>query len=258
MSDPDIDVIYIATRHDLHYPIAQAALEAGKAVFVEKPMTLKAEEGEKLVQLVEQKKALLTVGFNRRFSPHAALLKKLLRPIAGPKNIVYRVNAGALPAEHWLMDPVQGGGRILGEGVHFFDFMAFLTDAEPVRLHSASVGGKGRDDAVAVVEFADGSVGTLVYTGSGSGGAGKERVEVFAGGATFVLDDFRSLDVRGVDSKGLKTPKIEKGQKEQLQNFYEALRGFGDLGVTARDGYRATLCAEWAITQKINTAQVLK
>ena len=258
LSDPDIDVIYIATRHDLHYPIAQAALEAGKAVFVEKPMTLKAEEGEKLVQLVEQKKALLTVGFNRRFSPHAALLKKLLRPIAGPKNIVYRVNAGALPAEHWLMDPVQGGGRILGEGVHFFDFMAFLTDAEPVRLHSASMGEKGRDDAVAVVEFADGSVGTLVYTGSGSAGAGKERVEVFAGGATFVLDDFRSLDVRGVDSKGLKTSKIEKGQKEQLQNFYEALRGFGDLGVTARDGYRATLCAEWAITQKINTAQVLK
>ncbi len=258
LSDPDVDVIYVATHHDLHYPIARAAVEAGKAVFIEKPMTMTAQQGEELLRLVEQKKALLTIGFNRRFSPHAALLKKLLNPIAGPKIIVYRVNAGPLPPEHWLMDPVEGGGRILGEGVHFFDFLAFLTGAEPVAVHSASAGGRRRDEAVVLIEFADGSVGTLVYTGNGSGSAGKERVEVFAGGASFVLDDYRSLDVWGVNSKGLKTPKVEKGQKEQLQNFHDALRGRGDLGVTARDGYRATLCAELAITEKTSVAALLK
>ncbi len=258
LSDPAIEVVYIATRHDLHYPIARAAIEAGKSVFVEKPMTMTAQQGEELAKMVEQKKALLTVGFNRRFSPHAALLKRLLTRIAGPKNIIYRVNAGSLPPEHWLLDPVQGGGRILGEGVHFFDFMSFLAAAEPTAVHSTSPAGKKRDEAVAVVEFGDGSIGTLIYTGDGAGGAGKERVEVFAGGASFILDDFRSLDVWGIDSKGLKTPKIEKGQKEQLQNFYDALRGQGELGVTAWDGYRATLCAEWAIAQRTNAIQGLK
>jgi len=250
LADPKIDVVYVTTHHDLHYPICRAAIEAGKAVFVEKPMAMNSEDARELVSLVEEKKGLLSVGFNRRFSPHAQLLKKLLQPIAGPKTIVYRVNAGALPPEHWLLDPVEGGGRLVGEGVHFFDFLAFLAGSEPVQVHAASPGGKTRDEAVVTIEFADGSVGAVVYTGSGAAGAGKERVEVFAGGASFVLDDYRSLEVFGIASKGLKTPKVEKGQKEQLQNFYQAIRGEGDLGVTAQDGYRATLCAEQAIARK--------
>jgi predicted dehydrogenase/NADPH:quinone reductase-like Zn-dependent oxidoreductase len=250
LSDPEIQAVYVATRHNLHYPIARAAIEAGKAVHVEKPMALNSQDARQLLQLVEEKRGILTIGFNRRFSPHSALLKKLLVPIAGPKTISYRVNAGMLPADHWLMDPVEGGGRLIGEGVHFFDYLAFLTGSEPVQVHAASPGGKRRDEAIVMVEFADGSVGTLVYAGSGSGAAGKERVEVFAGGATFVLDDYSSLQVFGAASKGLKTSKIEKGQKEQLENFYQVLRGRGDLGVTALDGYRATVCAERAIAQR--------
>jgi predicted dehydrogenase/threonine dehydrogenase-like Zn-dependent dehydrogenase len=250
LSDPQIDVVYIATRHDLHYPMARAAIESGKAVFVEKPMTMTVEDGRELAKLVEEKKGILTVGFNRRFSPHAQLLKRLLLPIASPKTVIYRVNAGPLPSEHWLMDPVEGGGRMLGEGVHFFDFLSFLTGSEPVSVHAASLREKQRDEGVVTVEFADGSIGSVVYTGSGSAGLAKERVEVFAGGASFVLDDFHSLEVYGVPAKGLKTAKVEKGQKEQLQNFYRALRGEGDLGVTAQDGFRATWCALEATKQR--------
>ncbi len=249
LSDSKIDVVYIATRHDLHYPIARAAVEAGKAVFVEKPMTMTAEDGRELTRLVEEKKCLLTVGFNRRFSPHAQLLKKMLLPIASPKTIIYRVNAGVLPPEHWLLDPVEGGGRLLGEGVHFFDFLAFLAGAEPAKVLAISPRERRRDEGVVMIEFVDGSVGSIVYTGSGAATLGKERIEVFAGGAGFVLDDFRSLEVYGVPAKGLKTPKIEKGQKEHLENFYRALRGQTDLGVTAQDGYRATWCALEAMKQ---------
>ena len=129
LDDDSVDIVYVATRHDMHYPIAKAAVEAGKAVFVEKPITMTTAEARDLVEVVAQHKALLTVGFNRRFSPHTQRLKELLGPIAAPRTLLYRVNAGALPPEHWLGDPVEGGGRLLGEGVHFFDLLRFLAGA---------------------------------------------------------------------------------------------------------------------------------
>jgi predicted dehydrogenase/threonine dehydrogenase-like Zn-dependent dehydrogenase len=247
LDDPSVDVVYVATRHDLHYPIAKAAVEAGKAVFVEKPMTMTTAEGRELSEAVARRKALLTVGFNRRFSPHAARLKDLLRVVATPRTLFYRVNAGALPPEHWLLDPIEGGGRLLGEGVHFFDLLVFLAGAEPTLVQSASSPDQPRDEAAVTMQFADGSVGTLVYTGRGAPAAGKERVEVFAGGATFIIDDYRGLEVHGLDQRGVRTRTIEKGQSEQLENFYRALKGEADLGVTAEDGLRATWCAEMAV-----------
>jgi predicted dehydrogenase/threonine dehydrogenase-like Zn-dependent dehydrogenase len=247
VTDPSVDVVYVATRHDLHYAVARAAVDAGKAVFVEKPMTTTVSDARELVDAVARRGTLLTVGFNRRFSPHAARLVELLRPIAAPKAFVYRVNAGALPPEHWLLDPVEGGGRLLGEGVHFFDMLRFLAGAEPVRVVSLSPRGRARDEATVAIEFADGSTGSLVYSGSGAAGMGKERLEVFVGGTSFVLDDYRSLEVHGLGKEGLKTRTVEKGQKEQLENFYRALRGEVSLGVTAEDGLQATWCAEMAV-----------
>jgi predicted dehydrogenase/threonine dehydrogenase-like Zn-dependent dehydrogenase len=243
VADPEVDVVYVATRHDLHHAVARAAVDAGKAVFVEKPMTMTVEDARDLVDAVARRGTLLTVGFNRRFSPHAARLKELLGPIAAPKALAYRVNAGALPPEHWLLDPAEGGGRLLGEGVHFFDLLRFLAASEPVRVRAASPRGKGHDEAVVAIEFADGSTGSLVYTGWGGAGLGKERLEVFAGGASFVLDDYKSLAVHGLAKPGLETRTVEKGQKEQLDNVYRALRGEASLGVTAEDGLQATWCA---------------
>ena len=249
VEDPEVQVVFVTTRHDQHYAIARDAIAAGKAVFVEKPMTMTSADGRALADLVAERKGLLTVGFNRRFSPHARELKTLLSPIAEPKRMLYRVNAGTLPPEHWLLDPVEGGGRILGEGVHFFDFFRFLTDARPVRVEAASVPSRRRDDAVVTLTFEDGSIGSLLYTVAGSPAAGKEYVEVHAGGATFELDDFRSLRVHGLDARGVETRRVEKGQKEQLENFRRALGGEEDLQVTAEDGYWATWCAEKAVSE---------
>ena len=247
LDDPAVAVVYVATRHDLHYPVARAAVEAGKAVFVEKPMTMTVADARELAGAVERRGTLLTVGFNRRFSPHSARLEELLDPIASPRSLVYRVNAGSLPPEHWLLDPVEGGGRLLGEGVHFFDMLRFLAGADPVRVRSVSPAGKERDEAIVAIEFGNGSIGTVIYAGGGASGLGKERIEVFAGGASFVLDDYRSLEVHGLKKDGLKTRVVEKGQKEQLENFHRALRGEAPLGVTVEDGLRATWCAEMAI-----------
>jgi predicted dehydrogenase len=239
--------VYVATRHDQHFALARQAILAGKAVFVEKPMTMTTAEARELCDLVRERNAIVTVGFNRRFSQYSVMLKRSLDAIAAPKTIVYRVNAGPLPAGHWLLDPIEGGGRLLGEGVHFFDYMRFLVGADPVRATAAFPGGKSRDQGTVTIEFADGSVGTLIYSGDGSRDAGKERVEVFAGGATFILDDYRSLEVHGASQKGARGRKIDKGQGQQLQNLFAALNGEADLAVTAEDGYWATWCAEQAV-----------
>jgi predicted dehydrogenase/threonine dehydrogenase-like Zn-dependent dehydrogenase len=246
LNDPEIDVVYVATRHDSHFAIARDAILASKAVFVEKPMCLSADEGLQLMDLVRDRQALLTVGFNRRFSPHAKALKQALGALAGPKQILYRVNAGALPQGHWSEDPVEGGGRLLGEGVHFFDFMRYLCAARPLRVIAAPLPGAAHEDASVSVEFDDGSVGTLLYTSQGAPAMGKERVEVFAGGCSMVLEEYRRLEVFP-KGRGLRTRHSEKGQREQLENFYQALNGQGALGVTVEDGYYATWCAEQAM-----------
>jgi predicted dehydrogenase/threonine dehydrogenase-like Zn-dependent dehydrogenase len=246
LRDPDVRAVFVATRHDQHAAIAGAAVEAGKAVFVEKPMTLTAAEGRTLADLVARRGALLTVGFNRRFSPHVARLREALAPVGAPKTMVCRVDAGALPDGHWLLDPVEGGGRLLGEGVHFLDLMRFLAGSE-VRDVVAAPGARPRDEGVITLLFEDGSRGTLVYAGTGSAGAGKERLEVFAGGATFVLDDFRSLEGSGTVRVSFRTRTADKGQAGLLGNFFAALRGEEPLGVTAEDGWRATWCVERAV-----------
>lgn len=243
LSNPMVQVVYIATRHDRHYQLAKRAIEADKVVFVEKPMTMTPQEGLQLVDLVRDKGAILTCGFNRRFSPHARRLKEALRERDSPKTMIYRIDAGALPDDHWLLDPILGGGRLLGEGVHFFDFLRFLADSDPVRVEALSPRGRSGDEASVLVEYGDGSVGVVVYSGSGSGGAGKERLEVLASGQTLVLDDFRSLEIHGGSHKGSRTRVVEKGQLEQLENLHRALLGKEPLGVTVEDGYWATWCA---------------
>ena len=239
--------MYVATRHDLHYAVARAAVEAGKAVFVEKPMTLTVKDARELAEAVERRGVLLTVGFNRRFSPHAARLKELLDPIASPRTLVYRVNAGALPPEHWLLDPVEGGGRLLGEGVHFFDMLRFLAGADPVRVLPVSPAGRERDEAIVAIEFANGSIGTVDLHG-------RRGIEPRQG-ADRGLRRRRQLRPRRLPQpRGSRAQEgrpqdgvVEKGQKEQLENFHRALRGEAALGVTAEDGLMATWCAEMAV-----------
>ena len=248
VADKDVDVVYVATRHDQHFEVAAEATRNGKHVFVEKPMTMRSADGAELESLVAEHGTTLTVGFNRRFSPHAVLLRKQLAAISAPKTMLYRVNAGALPPEHWSMDPVEGGGRLLGEGVHFFDFLRYLAGSDPVSVHAAEPRGARThgNSASVLLGYADGSTGVLVYTGEGGPGLAKERVEVHAGGVSFVLDDYRELTVFGA-GQGVRTKTVDKGQRAHLDNFYRSLRGEAKIGVNANDGYWATWCAEQAL-----------
>ncbi len=205
LSDPSINTVAILTRHHLHASQVISALDAGKNVFCEKPLALTREELEDiaatLVRINEQQDEvvpLLMVGFNRRFSPMAKKLQAFLADRHEPLVAHYRVNAGYIPPTHWVQDPAQGGGRIIGEGCHFVDFLTYLVGAPPVSVVGQAMSDNGHyqgDNVVLTFTFADGSVGTLTYLANGDKAFPKERVEVFAEGRVAVLDDFRALEM---------------------------------------------------------------
>ncbi|MBC7336895.1 MAG: Gfo/Idh/MocA family oxidoreductase, partial [Clostridia bacterium] len=185
LGDPETDVVFVVTRHSQHAPLVCRALEAGKAVFCEKPLAITPEQLESVRQALNKTGGHLMVGFNRRFAPLAQELKQFIKD-RGPLSVTYRVNAGPIPRDHWLADPAEGG-RIIGEACHFFDFFAFLTDSEPVELQRLSADGVSpRDDGQFLVRYQDGSICHLIYTTTGSPGFSKERIEVHGGGCSAV------------------------------------------------------------------------
>jgi predicted dehydrogenase/threonine dehydrogenase-like Zn-dependent dehydrogenase len=231
LQDPDIKAVLIGTRHHLHACQASAALRAGKAVFCEKPLCLKEGELAELVRAsTNNPGAFLMVGFNRRFAPMAVQMKKFLAQIDEPLAIHYRVNAGFIPSDHWVNDPEQGGGRILGEVCHFVDFLCFLSGTCPAEVQAQIVGNPGQysmDNVVASLKFANGSVGTISYLASGDKSASKERVEVFGGGSIAILEDFRRLELVRNGRKRVTRARWtqDKGHKAEMRAFVDAVRG---------------------------------
>ncbi len=199
LADPTINWLAILTRHDQHAAQAIAALDAGKDVFVEKPLALNAESLAVVLAAQEKSGRRLMVGFNRRFAPMVRELRDFFggsddrSPLIG----TCRVNAGALSVEHWTQDPAIGGGRLIGEAIHFVDLLTFLIGALPVRVYAAALPSTlpTPDEATITLHFADGSIGTIVYTAGGVGAFGKERIELIGDGKIGILDDYRRLDL---------------------------------------------------------------
>lgn len=250
LNDPEVNTVAILTRHHLHARQVVAALEAGKHVFCEKPLALSEEELEEIAAALQRNirdkgkgigddsplspipYPLLMVGFNRRFAPLARRLGEFLAGRQEPLAAHYRVNAGAIPLSHWVHDPEQGGGRIVGEGCHFVDFLSFLAGALPATVAAHALPDQGRyqeDNAVLTFTFPDGSLGTLSYLANGDKSVPKERVEVFCGGRVAVLDDFRSLEMvfdgkRQVHRSPLRQ---DKGHLAEWQAFSAAILAGG-------------------------------
>ena len=229
ISDPSVNLLVVGTRHDLHAELAIKALALNKHVFVEKPLALSEDELSAVLDAAINSSAQLMVGYNRRFSPLARQAKTFFEGRNAPLSIVYRVNAGRIPKDHWLQDPVQGGGRIIGEVCHFVDFMEYITGALPVSVFAESVKGDNalrlNDDSVLVtLRFADGSNGSIAYLGEGDRALAKERVEIFGAGRSFVIDDFR----RGMGYKDGREEQTtlraqDKGQLDEVRALCESI-----------------------------------
>ena len=232
INDANINTLAILTRHDSHADLVVKALKAGKHVFVEKPLAITPEQLKKIEgQLRITEDCLLLTGFNRRFSPFAQSLSSFFFRRAEPMYVHYRINAGAIPLNHWTQDPEIGGGRIIGEGCHFVDFITFLIGAAPISVtaHALPGGGKYRDDNVSMTfTFPDGSLGIIDYLANGDKSFPKERVEVFCGGQIAVLDDFVSLQtVKDGKKKEVKDTQ-NKGWVDEWKAFAKAIREGGE------------------------------
>jgi predicted dehydrogenase/NADPH:quinone reductase-like Zn-dependent oxidoreductase len=258
-ADDSIDAVVIATRHASHAPLTASALRAGKAVLVEKPLAID-RGGLAEVEQALAPQSLLMVGFNRRFAPLAVQLRNELEGV-GSSILLARVNAGPLRADHWTHDPEEGGGRLVGEGCHFVDLLSYLAGARVVTVHALAVPHPQRplecsDEVVATLRFANGAVGTFVYSGGGDSRLPKERVEAFGGGLAAVIDDFRRLELHRSGKRRVTKQRQDKGHKAEVACFLAAVRGEADAPAieTSLDSTRATL----ALVESLRSGSVVE
>ena len=232
IEDPRIDAVVIATRHDSHACLAASALRAGKHVFLEKPLALDAGQLADLMAAAAHSGRVLFAGFNRRFSPLTSELKAFL-PAGRPLQFLYRVNAGPIAHDSWIQDTRIGGGRIIGEACHFVDLMTHLCGSLPMEAAAAGLSAGGTveasgmtDNYSATITFANGSIGTLVYTSMGDPSCAKEVLEVYAGGKMAVLRDFRSLELTsGGKTRRIRPVRQDKGFAREVSAFAASIRG---------------------------------
>ena len=231
LGDATTDCVFIATRHDTHAALAVRALEAGKNVFVEKPLALTYEDLDAVIAAAYAAPGVLTVGFNRRFAPMIVAAKTALGNRLGPIAMQYRINAGAVTSDSWLMGP-EGGGRIAGEICHFVDTLTYLAGALPIAVEAMAPTGV-EDTLTAIIRFADGSVGSILYSSLGDPAVPKESLEVFASGVVVQLADFRTLRItRGGKTTTQKSAAQDKGQANLVRAFLAAARSGGEMPIS--------------------------
>jgi predicted dehydrogenase len=223
-ADPDVDIIFVTTRHDTHAQLTAEALLAGKAVWLEKPIGLSVEEVDRVADVVCNKNGFLTVGYNRRFSSHARAIRSAFEDRNGPLAIRYTVAAGPPPRDSWVTDPNEGGGRIIGEMCHFVDLCSYLVGSPPSSIYARALGRHPEldDSVVALLGFPDGSSATIEYLAHTDPDLPKERFEVSADDKSATCDNYKTTRITG--EKDLKTFNQDKGQAAAIAEVIEAVR----------------------------------
>lgn len=224
----EINTVFIATPHSSHSELTIMALEAGKVVFVEKPLAMNLEQLKSVIDAKAKYNQALMVGFNRRFAPISERIKKEFKNCSEPLVVNIRVNAGLITKDHWIQQSEIGGGRIVGEMCHFIDLMQYFTNEEPVKVFAESISTDNNkitpeDNISIVVKFSNGSIGNLTYLANGDKSMPKENIEVFGAGKVGVINDFKN----GTLFSGNKTMKLKsnsKGHKEEVEAFLSIAR----------------------------------
>jgi predicted dehydrogenase/threonine dehydrogenase-like Zn-dependent dehydrogenase len=248
--NPDINTLFITTRHDSHAAYVIKGLENSKNVFVEKPLCLNMEELEQIQLLCEEKKQSVMIGFNRRFSPHATAIKKKIGN--GKMSMIYRINAGNIPLDSWMHDMKIGGGRIIGEVCHFIDLMTYMCGSLPAKVMASLLSdSQGLNDTVnIIVEFENGSTGVIAYYANGSKSLKKEYFEIYASGTTAIINDFKTAVIYGKGNpQKIKLSAQDKGQKIMIKKYFEGLKE-GESSIPM-DQIFAVMTATFAIIKSI-------
>ena len=236
LKDKDANLVFVTTRHDMHATQIASSLQAGKYVFTEKPLCISEEQFEK-VKVEGGGLSRVMVGFNRRFSPHAKLLKDYFAKRTLPLVMHYRVNAGSIPRDVWIQDPLTGGGRMIGEGCHFIDFMSYVCGAPVTKVQAMCIqtpnAAETPEDSISVnLQFADGSVGTLEYVALGDTTLPKEFCEIHGEGSTATMDNFCKTVCSGKLGKRKLKGKQQKGFAEELVATVDAVKAGGSMPIS--------------------------
>jgi predicted dehydrogenase/threonine dehydrogenase-like Zn-dependent dehydrogenase len=254
--DPEVDLVIISTRHNQHADQVIKSLESGKHVFVEKPLALNNIELSAIVDSYKKSQKTLTVGFNRRFSPHILAIKNAIGESA--LNIVATMNAGFIPSNVWVHDLKVGGGRVIGEACHYIDLCSFLTGSKVYSVCMNSLGlnpSENTDNVSILLRYENGSNAVINYFSNGSKAYSKERLELYSNERTIIMDNFRETKAYGFKNfKGLKT-SIDKGHKTQFKELInrinkggEALISFESILNTTKASFAAIeslRCGNW-------------
>lgn len=231
-NEEEINAVVALTPHHTHARLVKEAIAHQRPLFLEKPLCVTPEELDELIQLIEKQKRLpiVQVGHNRRFSPHVQQMQKWLQHRVDPLVLQMRVNAGYVPPDHWVHSESEGRSRIVGEMSHFIDLMQAMIGSLPVQIHAERVDGNNRsvvnnDNIVALLKFADGSVGSLTYSASGDKGYSREAIEIFFDRKTIRSQDFRKSELYASGKQAFKTMSQEMGYREELQHFIDCVRG---------------------------------
>lgn len=263
LENDEINTIFIATRHDSHAQYVLKALKAGKHVFVEKPLCLSTGQLDEIADTyystrnANHSSLLLMVGYNRRFSPLAKMLKADLGE--GPMAMTYRINAGNIPLDSWIQDREVGGGRIIGEVCHFVDFLTFMNGSLPVSVSAYAMSSPSnlRDTVQISLAYQNGSIGSISYFTNGDKGLPKERIEIYSSGCTAVLDDFKEAAVySGGKSRKKKLMVQDKGQKEEVRLFIEAILN-GQENVIPFEEMYSTSLVTFKIIESLQTGKAV-
>lgn len=267
LDDDDVDLVFVLTRHGSHAHFVTDALEAGKHVFVEKPLALNKEQLRAVIDAYQMQRRdngrhrLLAVGFNRRFSPFTRWVKDRVSTVAGPLAVHCTINAGPVPPDHWVHDPEQGGGRIVGEVCHFIDLIQCLTGSVPLRVHAETLDAAGytrSDNVVVTLKMVNGAVGSITYVAGGDRRHPRERIEVFGGGTVGVIDNFKtaSFTQGGRTDRHRNWLSADRGHRGEIEAVLEALRR-GSTPPVPFVEYVYTTLATFAIEDSLRTGQAV-
>ena len=251
LRDEDVDTVLITTRHDLHAKMVVEGLQAGKNVFVEKPLALNNEELQQIIEVYEQSGKTLTVGFNRRFSPHMEKIKSLIGD--SQMNVIATMNAGFIPANVWVHDMKTGGGRIIGEACHYIDLISFLTGSKVKAVCMNAMGAnpeENTDNASILLRYENGSTGVINYFANGSKAYAKERVEVFSQERTLIMDNFRETKGYGIKGFSKLKTSLDKGHRNQFHRLIKAVQN-GGTALIPFDSLVNTTRASFAAIQSL-------
>lgn len=229
LNHEDINTVVILTRHGDHARQIIQAIKNRKHIYCEKPLVIQHNELKSVLSSYSDGVSHLMVGFNRRFSPFVQKIRSFLGEKPGPMSIHYRINAGYLPKDHWLHDPIQGGGRLIGEGCHFLDLCLYLAASPAISVRTVVLPNLNKymnDNFSVTVVFENGSIATIDYLSNGDKNIEKERLEIFCDGKVVQLNDFRrmALTFAGKTERVKSLLDQDKGQLNTWNLFVEAVR----------------------------------